>query len=173
MAEQALFLLVEDNPDHVLLLQRAIKKANVMNPLQVVRSGEEALEYLSGIGRYSNRAEFPLPSLVLLDLKLPGLDGFDLLRWIRQEQRIASLRVVVLTTSDEMRDVDRAYKLGANSFLVKPVDFERFLGVTQALSGYWIWLDQAPTVAWPPRPGAAQPQAGTDSKGASKADQPN
>jgi CheY-like chemotaxis protein len=147
MGDQAIFLLVEDNPDHVLLLQRAFIKGKIMNPLQLVRSGEEAIEYLSGTGRFANRAEFPLPALVLLDLKMPGIDGFEVLRWIRRQPNIATLRVVVLTTSDETRDIDLAYKLGANSFLVKPTDFERFVQVSQALSGYWIWLDKAPTVS--------------------------
>ena len=152
MTDQALFLLVEDNPDHVLLLQRAFKRAKILNPLQVVRSGEEAIEYLAGKGKYSNRAEFPPPALVLLDLKMPGIDGFDLLRWIRHEQGMAGLRVVVLTTSDDARDVDRAYKLGANSFLVKPTDFDRFVEISQALNGYWVWLDESPGLARLPLP---------------------
>ncbi len=150
MPHLAVFLLVEDNPDHVLLLQRAFIKAKILNPLQVVRSGEEAIEYLSGVGRFVNRAEYPVPALVLLDLKMPGLDGFDVLRWIRQDAAMRSLRVVVLTTSDDMRDVNLAYQLGANSFLVKPADFERFVEISQALAGYWIWLDTAPEVARAP-----------------------
>lgn len=146
---QPVFLLVEDNPDHVLLLQRAFIRARLLNPLQVVTSGEQAIEYLSGTGRFSNRAEFPLPSLVLLDLKMPGIDGFDVLRWIRQQPTIANLRVVVLTTSEETRDIDMAYKCGANSFLVKPSDFDRFVEITQALSGYWLWLNHSPEVSRP------------------------
>src|SRR5579862_3808899 len=133
MSEQALFLLVEDNEDHVVLIRRAFAKSKVLNPLQVVRCGEDAMAYLEGTGRFCNRAEFPLPAVVLLDLKLTGLDGFDVLRWIRQQPGLRALRIVVLTSSNEIRDVNLAYQLGANSFLVKPVDFEDFVRVTQAL----------------------------------------
>jgi len=95
------FLLVEDNADDVVLIQRAFAKAKVLNPLQITRRGEEAIEYLSGTGKYSNRSEFPLPALVLLDLNMPGLNGFDVLRWIREQPGLVTLRVVVLTSSDE------------------------------------------------------------------------
>ena len=149
MSEQALFLVVEDNDDHALLIRRAFSKSKVVNPLQVVRTGEDAIAYLEGTGRFSNRDEFPLPAIVLLDLKLIGLDGFDVLRWIRGRPEFRSLRVVVLTSSSEIRDVNLAYQLGANSFLVKPVDFEDFLRVTQALQGYWLWTDKAPEVERP------------------------
>jgi len=152
MSEQALFLLVEDNEDHVALVRRAFAKSNVVNPLQVVPSGEEAIAYLEGTGKFSNRAEFPLPSLILLDLKLTGMDGFEVLRWIRQQPTLRTIRVVVLTSSNAIRDVNQAYQLGANSFLVKPVDFEDFVRVTQALQGYWLWSDKAPEVSRPPRP---------------------
>jgi CheY-like chemotaxis protein len=150
VSEQALFLLVEDNDNDALLLRRAFIKARVLNPLHVAKNGEEAIAYLSGTGKYANRVEFPLPSLVLLDLKMPGLDGFDVLRWIRQEPDLRALRVVVLTSSDEIRDINLAYQLGANSFLVKPADFERFVEISQALNGYWIWLDKSPEVSRPP-----------------------
>lgn len=144
MSEQALFLLVEDNEDHVVLIRRAFAKSKVLNPVQVVRNGEDAIAYLEGTGRFSNRDEYPLPAVVLLDLKLTGLDGFDVLRWIRQQPGLRALRVVVLTSSSEIRDVNLAYQLGANSFLVKPVDFEDFVRVTQALQGYWLWTDKEP-----------------------------
>lgn len=149
MSEQALFLIVEDNEDHVLLIRRAFSKSKVLNPIQVVRTGEEAIEYLEGVGRFRNRAEFPLPAVVLLDLKLPGMDGFDILRRVRARPELRSLRIVVLTSSSEIRDVNLAYQLGANSFLVKPVDFEDFLRVAQALQGYWLWTDKAPEVERP------------------------
>jgi CheY-like chemotaxis protein len=149
MSDQALFLLVEDNADDVMLIRRAFQKSRVLNPLHVARTGEEALAYLSGEGRYCNRAEFPLPALVLLDLKMPGIDGFEVLKWIREQPGLNLLRVVVLTSSDSMRDVNLAYKLGANSFLVKPVDFDRFVEISQALSGYWMWLDRAPDISRP------------------------
>ena len=144
MSERALILVVEDNPDDAALLRRAFIKAGVMNPLHVVSSGEEAVAYLGGSGKYSNRAEFPMPSLVLLDLNMPGMDGFEVLRWIRGDGMLKGLRVVVLSSSDNMRDVNKAYQLGANSFLIKPADFERFVEISQALNGFWIWLDKTP-----------------------------
>lgn len=148
-AAQAIFLLVEDGEDDVLLIKRAFIKANVLNPLQIVTSGEEAIAYLEGTGKYRNRTEFPLPALVLLDIKMPGLDGFQVLDWIRAQPDLRALRVVMLTSSDDMRDVNRAYQLGANSFLIKPIDFERFVEISQALAGYWLWMDKAPEVVRP------------------------
>ena len=144
MSDQALFLLIEDTENDVLLIQRAFIKAKILNPLLIVKTAEEAVAYLQGEGRYNNRAEFPLPELILLDLKLPGMDGFDFLRWIRRQEGLATMRIVVLTSSDLMRDVNLAYQLGANSFLVKPVDFERFVEISQALNGYWMWMSKAP-----------------------------
>lgn len=152
MPDSAVFLLVEDNPDDVVLIRRAFHKAKVLNPLHVVTSGEEAIEYLGGTGRYAVRAEYPLPNLVLLDIKMPRVDGFEVLKWIRGQTGLRGMRVVMLTSSDEMRDVNAAYQLGANSFLVKPVDFERFVEITQAISGYWLWMDKAPEASRPPGP---------------------
>lgn len=149
MSQQALFLLIEDNENDVLLIQRAFIQAKVLNPLVIVKTGEEGMAYMLGTGRYSNRAEFPLPDLILLDLKLPGIDGFDFLRWIRAQPGIATTRVVVLTSSDLMQDVNLAYKVGANSFLVKPVDFERFVEISRALNGYWLWMDKPPEIHRP------------------------
>jgi CheY-like chemotaxis protein len=144
MSGQALFLLIEDTENDVLLIQRAFIKAKILNPVLTVNTAEEAITYLQGEGRYSNRAEFPLPALILLDLKLPGMDGFEFLRWIRKQAGLATMRVVVLTSSDLMRDVNLAYQLGANSFLVKPIDFERFVEISQALNGYWTWMSKVP-----------------------------
>lgn len=149
--DQALFLLVEDSEDDVVLIQRAFKKGNILNPVQVVRRGEEAIAYLKGEGPFSNRTEYPLPALMLLDLKLPGQDGFQVLDWVRKQPTLKSLRIVVLTSSDSIRDVNLAYQMGANSFLVKPVDFERFVEISLALKGYWLWLSEAPEVTRLPR----------------------
>jgi CheY-like chemotaxis protein len=149
MSDQALFLLVEDADNDAVLIRRAFVKGNIINPLQVVTSGDQAIAYLKGEGAFANRAEYPLPELVLLDLKLPGIDGFQVLRWIRQQPELKALRVVVLTSSDRIQDVNLAYQLGANSFLVKPVDFERFVEISQALKGYWLWLSRAPEVSRP------------------------
>ena len=127
MGDQAVILLVEDREDDILLVRRAFERGGISNPFHVVRDGEEAVQYLAGEGKYSNRAEYPLPDLILADLKLPGVDGFDLVRWIRRQPGFGSIPVVVLTSSDAIRDVNRACSLGANSFLVKPLDFENFV----------------------------------------------
>lgn len=150
MPDHPVILLVEDQENDSLLIRRAFTKSRVLNPVQVVRNGEQAIAYLQGKGPFANRGEYPMPSLVLLDIKMPGIDGFEVLRWIRQESSLPNLRVVMLTSSDEIRDVSLAYKLGANSFLVKPLDFERFVEITAALSGYWLWLDRAPENLLPP-----------------------
>ena len=144
MSDHAVILLVEDREDDVVIIRRAFSKGNILNPLFVVRDGEQAIAYLTGEGRFANREEYPLPDLILLDLKMPKKDGFDVLRWLRKQPGLNALRVVVLTSSEELRDVNLAYQLGANSFLVKPVDFENFVKVGQALKGYWLWLNQSP-----------------------------
>lgn len=146
MREAKVFLLVEDNENDALLLKRAFSRGNLVNPLQVLTTGEEVMEYLQGTGRFSNRAEFPLPAVLLLDLNLPGISGFDVLRWIRGQRSLASMRVIVLTSSTSIQDVNQAYRLGANSFLVKPMDLEHLCRMTEALAGYWIWMDRAPDV---------------------------
>ncbi len=151
MSDQALFLLVEDSETDAILIRRAFVKGNIVNPLQVVTNGDQAFAYLKGEGPFANRVEYPLPELVLLDLKLPGIDGFQILRWIRQQPELKALRVVVLTSSDRIQDVNLAYQLGANSFLVKPVDFERFVEISQALKGYWLWLSKAPELQRAPQ----------------------
>ena len=151
MPDQALFMLVEDSADDVLLTKRALIKGNVLNPLKVVNSGEEAILYLRGEGTYSNRAEFPLPAIVLLDLKLPGKDGFEVLEWIRSQPGFRNIRVIVLTSSESVYDVDRAYKMGANSFLTKPVEFTQLVEMMQAVKGYWLWFDKAPPLSRPSR----------------------
>ncbi|HEV2391186.1 MAG TPA: response regulator [Verrucomicrobiae bacterium] len=144
MPDQAVFLLVEDSEDDVLLIRRAFIQARVLNPLAIVKTGEQAIAYLSGYGRYADRGGYPVPSVVLLDLKMPGMDGFQVLEWIRRQETFKDLRVIILTSSDLMRDVTKAYELGADSFLIKPLDFERFVEFSQALSGFWLWSDQVP-----------------------------
>ena len=156
MSHQALFLLIEDNENDVLLIQRAFIQSKILNALMIVKTAEEGVAYMLGTGRYSNRTEFPLPDLILLDLKLPGMDGFDFLRWLRAQPGFGITRVVVLTSSDLMQDVNLAYKTGANSFLVKPVDFERFVEISRALNGYWLWMDKPPETIRPATPQAAK-----------------
>ena len=151
MPDQAVILLAEDREDDIALIRKAFAKAYILNPLHVVRDGEEAIAYLQGEGRYSNRAEYPLPDLLLLDLKMPRLDGFDVLKWLRQQPGLSSLRVVVLTSSEDIRDVNVAYKLGANSFMVKPMDFQDVVHMSQFLSKYWLRLSKAPDIFRQPR----------------------
>ena len=131
-------MIVEDREDDILLMRKAFDRASLTSPIQIVRSGEEALAYLSGEGKYANRAEYPLPAVILLDLKMPGMDGFEVLAWIRKQDGIRGLPVVVLTSSSEMRDVNRAYALGANSFFVKELDFQQAVDLSQILRQYWI-----------------------------------
>jgi CheY-like chemotaxis protein len=122
--ETAVFLLVEDNLDDIALLKRAFVKSRVNNPLKVVNNGPDAVDYLSGVGPYRNRREFPLPRIILLDINLPGMTGLEVLKWIRAQPNLVGIRVIMLTSSDAIRDVNEAYRLGANSFLIKPNDFD-------------------------------------------------
>ena len=138
-------LLAEDQPEDVICIQHAFSKSKFLNPLKIVPTGQEAIAYLHGAGKYANRSEYPLPSLLLLDLNLPGHDGFEVLAWIRKQPRFDGLRVVVLTAWDHLPDVNRAYQLGANSFLVKPIDFSHFVEMTQSLKGYWMWVANGET----------------------------
>ena len=155
--EEEIILLAEDDENHVVLIRRAFKKAGLINPLYVVGDGEEAIAYFKGEDRFANRDEYPLPTLLLLDLKMPRKDGFGVLEWIRQQPSLRRLRVVVLTSSEDIYDVNRAYDLGANSFLVKPVNMDEFVRLTEAIHGYWLWLSRAPEVQRPfPRKGASK-----------------
>src|SRR6476619_3845672 len=119
MTNERFILIAEDDANDVLLLERAFEKAGLRHSLRIVRDGEQAIQYFSGQGVYSDRNKFPLPFLLLLDLKMPGTDGFDVLRWARGEPDLKRLLIVVLTSSNLQTDVDRAYELGANSYLVK------------------------------------------------------
>ncbi len=150
MREKALILLVEDRADDVTLMLRSFEKAGIKNPVRVAIDGEEAVAYLSGTGKYSNRDEYPLPELILLDLKMPKMDGFEVLKWIRTHPEFSQLRVVVLTSSDDIRDVNLAYKLGASSFLVKPMDFDRFVELSGFIADNWFLWTQ-PSASGQPR----------------------
>jgi CheY-like chemotaxis protein len=131
-------LLIEDYGDDVFAMERALAEANITNPLQVVTDGQQALDYLSGTGQYANRTQYPLPFLVFLDLKLPFVDGFEILAWIRQEAALKSMIVIVLTGSAESRDQDKAYALGARSYLVKPPMAETLKGIFESLKSFWL-----------------------------------
>ena len=137
-------LLVEDNPDDVALIQRAFRKANIANPLRVVTDGEEAVAYLAGRGEYAERARHPLPVLVLLDLKLPKRSGYEVLAWLRRQEGLRRLPVAVLTSSRQAADVNRAYDLGANAYLQKPVGFEALHELLRTLNLFWLILNEKP-----------------------------
>jgi len=150
MSDHEIILLVEDREDDILLIRRAFEKAHVPNPMYVVRNGEEAIAYLSGENGFSNRDEHPLPQMVLLDLHMPRVDGFEVIKWIRQQPGFGTLLVIVLTSSDQLRDVHEAYKLGANSFLVKPLDFQNFVELGEIIRNYWINTNRTPEIVRPP-----------------------
>jgi CheY-like chemotaxis protein len=137
-------LLVEDNPDDVLLIRRAFKKAGLGHSLQVATHGEEAVDYLCGEGEFGDRDQHPFPALVLLDLQLPRRSGHEVLAWLRAQEELRRLPVVVLTSSREPRDINRAYDLGANSYLVKPVSFDALLEMVQVLERFWMALAERP-----------------------------
>ena len=136
-------LLVEDSGEDVLLLKRAFHQARITNPLNVVKDGEEAIRYLSGDGAYADRSRYSLPFLVLLDLRLPRLSGFEVLEWIRDQAQFAELTVLVLTASDYVRDASKARMLGANSYLVKPGSFEEIVELVRGIEGRWLLVDEA------------------------------
>jgi CheY-like chemotaxis protein len=141
---QNFILLVEDNPDHEALTVRALKKAGLANPVVVAHDGAEALDFLFGTGQYSGRKISELPQAILLDLKLPKLDGLEVLEKLRGDERTRYVPVVVLTSSDEESDLVRSYRLGANSYIRKPVDFMQFLEATRQLGLYWLVLNEVP-----------------------------
>ncbi len=139
-------LLVEDNPNDVELTLRALKKNHLANRVHVVRDGEEALDFIFARGQYSNRSVENGPKVILLDLKLPKVDGIQVLRDVRADSRTHNLPVVVLTTSSEERDIVGTYRLGVNSYIVKPVNFEKFVDVVRELGFYWLVLNRPPTL---------------------------
>jgi len=148
-------LQVEDDPNDVFLLQHAMKKAGVANPIQVASDGKQAIDYLKGAGKFADRESFPLPCLVLLDLKLPYVMGLDVLEWIRQQPGL-SLIVILLTASAEDTDIATAYRLGANAFLTKPPTAGKFEDMARAIKDFWLThntLPQesqvAPAAPWP------------------------
>lgn len=140
-------LLAEDDENDVMLIKRAFSKSHVINPIACVGNGEEAVAYLSGSGDYADRTRHPLPFMMLLDLKLPRLSGHEVLRWLREQPGLKRLPVVVLTSSREPSDINRAYEIGANSYLVKPVVFEEFSTLLKQLQVYWLMLSEHPELS--------------------------
>ena len=137
-------LIAEDDPSDVSLLQRAFNAAGVPASLHFVRDGQEAIDYLGGEANYADRTAYPLPDLMLLDLKMPRLNGFDVLQWLRQQPGLKRLLVTILTSSDQARDIDRAYDLGANSYLLKPHGSGELAELVQRVERYWLDLNQRP-----------------------------
>ena len=137
-------LLVEDNPDDEILTVRELRRHNVVNDIIVARDGAEALAYLFGTGPYTGRNVSDSPTVVLLDIKLPKIDGLEVLRRIREDARTRSIPVVVLTSSDDQRDMVESYRLGVNSYVRKPVDFDQFQEAVRQLHFYWLLLNEPP-----------------------------
>lgn len=145
--ENRIILLVEDNPDDEELALRALKKYNLTNEIVVARDGAEALDYLFGKGAYSGRDPADTPAVVLLDLKLPKVDGLEVLKEIRTDKRTKLVPVVVFTSSMEEQDLVRSYELGCNSFVRKPLDFTQFAEAVRELGLYWLLLNELPAIA--------------------------
>jgi len=139
-------LLVEDNPQDLELTLRALKKANLANSIKIARDGAEALEFLFGSAEHMDRRIENSPSIILLDLKLPKVDGLEVLKHIKADPRTQSIPVIILTSSREQIDISECYKLGANSYIVKPVDFEGFATAVRDLGFYWLLLNQSPRI---------------------------
>lgn len=142
--EDKMILIVEDNPDDEALTIRALRKNHIGNRLVVARDGAEALDFLFCTGAYSDRDPHDLPQTILLDLKLPKVDGLEVLKRIRADERTSLLPVVILTSSNEERDIVQSYKNGANSYVRKPVDFNEFLDAARQLGLYWLVINEAP-----------------------------
>ena len=142
--QHKMILLVEDNPDDEALTLRALKKNNIGNELVVVRDGAEALDFIFCKGAYAERNPRDMPQVILLDLKLPKIDGLEVLRRIRADESTKLLPVVILTSSKEEQDRLTGYSLGANSYVQKPVDFDQFIGAVRQLGLYWLVLNEAP-----------------------------
>lgn len=139
-------LLVEDNPDHVLIIKRGLKANNVVNEIRVAQDGQEAMDYLLHQGEYTDPSSAPRPGLILLDIKLPKLDGFEVLQRIKQDPVLKSIPVVILTSSDQEVDIAKGYLEGANSYISKPIQFSEFIHKVRRMELYWILINKLPSV---------------------------
>ena len=150
-------LVAEDSEDDIFLLKRAFRKAKLRADIHFVADGQEAIDYLCGTGEFSKRESFPLPSMLLVDLKMPRRNGFDVIAWVREKPGVRLLPVVVLSSSAEPRDVERAYDLGANSYLVKPSDLDDLEKIAEKVGDYWCCVNLAPPIDAPP--GSEKPKS--------------
>ncbi len=141
MEKKANILLVEDNQMDIILTLDAFKQAKLSNMISVAKNGQEALDYIFGHGKYSDRNEYPMPTLILLDLKMPGIDGFEVLRQIKNTDYLKRIPVIILTSSRDEGDRALSYDCGANSYLLKPVSFEGFTEVVKKIDDYWFSLN--------------------------------
>jgi CheY-like chemotaxis protein len=141
-------LLAEDREDDVILVREGFTRAGLNKPISVVRTGNEAIQYLGGRGKCADREKFPMPDLLLLDLKMPGVDGFEVLEWIRSQPEISIRKVVVLASSADVIDVNKAFALGANSFVVKPMDFKAYVTLGRMAAKFWFELSRAPSASY-------------------------
>jgi CheY-like chemotaxis protein len=130
-------LLVEDDLNDIFLVKRAFKKARIPNPLQIVTDGVEAIHYLQGDGKYADRDHYPLPSLIVMDIKMPRKSGFEVLEWIKSDGVMKRIPVVIVSSSDQPDDIDKAYEYGANAYMIKPVDFRAVEGLFTSITHYW------------------------------------
>lgn len=139
-------LLVDDNPHDVVLIRLAFRKVGIIDTIHLVKDGAEAMRYINGEGSYGERHQFPLPTLVLLDLKMPQTSGFEVLRWIREQDHLAHVVVVVMSGSKNDADIEKAYALGTNRYLVKPTKFEELVRLMETLKGYHSWRREKPLI---------------------------
>ncbi|HSU54484.1 MAG TPA: response regulator [Candidatus Dormibacteraeota bacterium] len=144
MSAEFRILVAEDDENDRFFLRRAAEKAGVKNTIDFVNNGQEAVDYLSGTEAFSDRNAYPLPTILLLDLKMPLLDGFDVLKWVREHPRLGRLPVIVLSTSNLQEDVDRCYNLGANSYLMKPTETGKLQETVIEITNYWLGLNRCP-----------------------------
>ena len=144
MARDATILLAEDESADVFLMRRALLKAGISNLLCVVRDGEEAVEYIRGIGKFADRKTHPIPAILLLDLNMPKKSGFEVLEWVRAESELKGLPIIVLSTSNQERDIRMAYNLGANSYLTKPSNFDQLVEMVRMVEANWLRMNIQP-----------------------------
>jgi CheY-like chemotaxis protein len=138
------FLIVEDEENDIFFLKHAMKKTGITNPVQVVQNGQAAIDYLNGTGQFGDRNMYPIPSIIFLDLKLPQVHGLEVLKWIREHPSLPSILVVVLTSSSLHGDIQRAYRLGANSYVVKPTSQEKLIEIVSAFREWWLRHNEPP-----------------------------